>query len=37
MPWGDVGGEITRDDGKVLYRAQMIDAGESPPILTVSR
>ena len=36
-PWGDVGGEIKADDGKVLYRAEMIDAGESGPMLTVSR
>jgi hypothetical protein len=36
-PWGDVGGEIKAEDGKVLYRAEMIDAGGGGPILTVSR
>ena len=25
--WGDVGGEITADGGKVLYRAEVIEAG----------
>lgn len=25
--WGDVGGEIKADDGKLLYRAEVIDAG----------
>jgi hypothetical protein len=25
--WGDVGGEITATDGKVLYRAEVVDAG----------
>jgi hypothetical protein len=25
--WGDVGGEITTDKGKVLYRAEVIEAG----------
>jgi hypothetical protein len=25
--WGDVGGDITDDDGHVLYRAELIDAG----------
>jgi hypothetical protein len=25
--WGDVGGEITTPSGKVLYRAEVIDAG----------
>jgi hypothetical protein len=28
--WGDVGGEIKTDDGKLLYRAEVIDAGSSP-------
>jgi hypothetical protein len=27
--WGDVGGEITADDGRVLYRAELIDAGHA--------
>jgi hypothetical protein len=36
-PWGDVGGEIKAEDGKVLYRAEMIDTGGGGPILTVSR
>jgi hypothetical protein len=25
--WGDVGGEIKSDDGKVLYKAEVLDAG----------
>src|SRR5262249_40641893 len=25
--WGDVGGEIATDDGKVLYRAEVVDVG----------
>lgn len=25
--WGDVGGEIKSDDGKVMYKAEVIDAG----------
>ena len=27
--WGDVGGEITAEDGRVLYRAELIDAGHA--------
>lgn len=27
--WGDIGGEITADDGRVLYRAEIIDAGRA--------
>jgi hypothetical protein len=29
--WGDVGGEITAEDGRVLYRAELIDAGHAAP------
>src|SRR5262249_40411866 len=27
--WGDVGGEILADDGKVLYRVEVLDAGNA--------
>ncbi|WP_437645068.1 hypothetical protein [Sorangium sp. So ce362] len=27
--WGDVGGEITSEDGRVLYRAELIDRGQA--------
>jgi hypothetical protein len=27
--WGDLGGEITAEDGRVLYRAELIDAGRA--------
>ncbi|KYF57706.1 hypothetical protein BE08_02260 [Sorangium cellulosum] len=27
--WGDVGGEITAEDGRVLYRAELIDRGHT--------
>ncbi|MDC0678548.1 hypothetical protein [Sorangium atrum] len=27
--WGDVGGEITAEDGRVLYRAELIDRGHA--------
>ncbi|WP_437574961.1 hypothetical protein [Sorangium sp. So ce887] len=27
--WGDVGGEITSEDGRVLYRAELIDRGHA--------
>ena len=29
FPWGDVGGEITAEDGSVIYRAEVIDAGHT--------
>ncbi|AKT43019.1 hypothetical protein [Chondromyces crocatus] len=29
--WGDVGGEITAEDGSVIYRAEVIDAGHTKP------
>lgn len=29
--WGDVGGEITADSGKVLYRAEVLEAGHAAP------
>ncbi|XXX74262.1 hypothetical protein WMF30_42120 [Sorangium sp. So ce134] len=29
--WGDVGGEITAEDGRVLYRAELIDRGHARP------
>ena len=27
FPWGDVGGEIKTDDGRVLYRVEVINEG----------
>ncbi|MGK4002613.1 hypothetical protein WMF31_08315 [Sorangium sp. So ce1036] len=27
--WGDVGGEITTEDGRVLYRAELVDRGHA--------
>jgi hypothetical protein len=27
FPWGDVGGEITAANGKVLYKAEVVEAG----------
>lgn len=27
--WGDVGGEITAEDGRLLYRAELVDAGHA--------
>ncbi|WP_437731554.1 hypothetical protein [Sorangium sp. So ce1335] len=27
--WGDVGGEITTEDGRVLYRAELVDRGHT--------
>ncbi|MDB4933306.1 MAG: putative secreted protein [Labilithrix sp.] len=29
FPWGDVAGEITTLDGKVLYRVEVVDAGNA--------
>jgi len=29
--WGDLGGEITTDAGKVLYKAEVVDAGHADP------
>jgi hypothetical protein len=37
FPWGDVGGEITTDQGRVLYRAEVVDMGEAAPIVSASR
>jgi hypothetical protein len=37
FPWGDVGGEITSDQGRVLYRAEVVDVGSSAPIVAASR
>jgi hypothetical protein len=37
FPWGDVGGEITTKDGNVLYRAEVVDAGNARPVLAASR
>jgi hypothetical protein len=37
FPWGDVGREITTKDGKVLYRAEVVDAGSAKPELDASR
>ncbi len=31
FPWGDLGGEIRRDDGRVLYRAEVTDVGNDAP------
>ncbi|MBI2389545.1 MAG: hypothetical protein HYV09_08105 [Deltaproteobacteria bacterium] len=28
--WGDLGGEIVTEDGSVLYRAEIVDAGSTP-------
>jgi hypothetical protein len=30
FPWGDLGGEITASNGKVLYRAEVVEAGHDP-------
>jgi hypothetical protein len=37
FPWGDVGGEITSDQGRVLYRAEVVDVGGELPIVAASR
>jgi hypothetical protein len=37
FPWGDVGGEITSDQGRVLYRAEVVDLGAAAPIVAASR
>jgi hypothetical protein len=37
FPWGDVGGEIVSDDGKVLYRAEVVEAGSASAIVAASR
>jgi hypothetical protein len=37
FPWGDVGADIVSDDGKVLYRAEVVEAGGSSPIVAASR
>jgi hypothetical protein len=37
FPWGDVGGDIVTDDGKVLYRAEVVEAGSSSPIVASAR
>lgn len=29
FPWGDVGGDITTADGQVLYRVEVVDAGNA--------
>ena len=29
LAWGDVGGDITTKDGKILYRAEIVDAGSA--------
>ena len=34
--WGDLGGDITTSDGKVLYRAEILDAGSSKQANTVA-
>jgi hypothetical protein len=31
LAWGDAGGDITTKDGKVLYRAEILDAGSAKP------
>jgi hypothetical protein len=33
FPWGDVGGEIVSDEGKVLYRAEVVEAGSASAAL----
>jgi hypothetical protein len=35
--WGDVGGEITADSGKVLYRAEVLEAGHAALLSTSTR
>jgi hypothetical protein len=30
--WGDLGGEITTDGGKLLYKAEVVDAGHTDPL-----
>jgi hypothetical protein len=30
--WGDVGADITTDDGKLLYRAEVVDMGSRAPL-----
>jgi hypothetical protein len=35
--WGDVGGDIVSDDGRVLYRAEVVDVGGASPIVAASR
>jgi len=37
FPWGDVGGEITSDQGRVLYRAEVVDVGSAGPIVSALR
>jgi hypothetical protein len=29
FPWGDLGGDISTVDGKILYKAEIVDAGDS--------
>ncbi len=35
--WGDVGGEIKSDGGKVIYRAEIIEMGRGEPTATAAR
>ena len=37
FPWGDVGGDIVSDKGKVLYRAEVIEAGSASPLVAAAR
>ncbi|HTQ46532.1 MAG TPA: hypothetical protein VMI75_27455 [Polyangiaceae bacterium] len=37
FPWGDVGGDIISEDGRVLYRAEVVDVGAASPIVAASR
>ncbi len=37
FPWGDVGGDIVSDDGRVLYRAEIVDVGGASPIVAAAR
>jgi hypothetical protein len=37
FPWGDVGAEITSEQGRVLYRAEVVDLGSAAPIVAASR
>jgi hypothetical protein len=30
--WGELGGEITTDGGKLLYKAEVVDAGHTDPV-----
>ncbi len=35
--WGDLGGDIVADDGRVLYRAEVVDLGGASPMVAALR